>query len=345
MDFVATSPRMGAVIRGKEPVSSVSFHEDGLHLFIASEDDSRLRLVDCQKGSSERPVVKFEREGIRVVEATHHNLCVLFSGKGSKSQPAAQRNAVHYLSLYDNKLLRNFRGHSGDVTDISMSPTDDTFITSSTDRTVRMWNLEQAGCIAQLELPPSVGSAVHSTFDSTGLVFGVTAPMAGGGGQHVHLYDARQYGAGPFADLKVEQSSIEKSIASKGVARELAMDLSRADWTSMRFNKSGKQLLVSARKGLSLVLDGFDASVSHSFIADGANPALPPAHPPAVCFTPDDKTILVGNENGSLSCWNAQSGELVRKLEGHVGRVGCVAANPKYSQLASSCTNTALWIW
>mmetsp|Transcript_48970 Transcript_48970/g.147509 ORF Transcript_48970/g.147509 Transcript_48970/m.147509 type:complete len:212 (-) Transcript_48970:256-891(-) len=206
-----------------------------------------------------------------------------------------------------------------------------------------MWNLEQAGCIAQLELPPSVGSSVHATFDSTGLVFGITAPMAGGAGQCVHLYDARQYGGGPFADLKVEQSAIDKAIISKGVTPELAMELSRAEWASMSFNKSGKQLLVSAKKGLSLVLDGFDASVTHAFIADGANPALPPTHPPAVCFTNDDKTILVGNEDGSLNSWNAQSGNLVRKFEGHSGRVGCVAANPKYAQFASTCSNTALW--
>jgi len=93
-----------------------------------------------------------------------------------------QRHSINYLSCYDNKLLRTFRGHFGAVTDLSMSPVDDCFLSSSIDRTVRMWNLQQAGCIAKLDLPSNVEGTPHATFDSTGLVFAVTAPMAVGSG-------------------------------------------------------------------------------------------------------------------------------------------------------------------
>ena len=48
-----------------------------------------------------------------------------------------QRNAIHYLSIYDNKMLRKFRGHTDHVTDISMCPAEDLFLTASRDRTVR----------------------------------------------------------------------------------------------------------------------------------------------------------------------------------------------------------------
>lgn len=94
-----------------------------------------------------------------------------------------QRNAINYLSVYDNKLLRKFRGHSDVVTDISMSPADDTFLSSSKDRTVRLWNIQQAGSLAQLELPANAAGTPHAAFDSTGLVFAVTATMADGKGQ------------------------------------------------------------------------------------------------------------------------------------------------------------------
>lgn len=63
-------PSISCVIRGKSPATSLCYHEDGKHLFIASEEDSRLRLVDTLKGVSDRPALKFERDGIRVVEAT-----------------------------------------------------------------------------------------------------------------------------------------------------------------------------------------------------------------------------------------------------------------------------------
>ena len=64
-----------------------------------------------------------------------------------------------------------------------MNPAEDTFLTASKDRTVRLWNLQQAGCIGQMDLPPTeTKGQPHVVFDSTGLVFGVTAEMAGGQG-------------------------------------------------------------------------------------------------------------------------------------------------------------------
>ena len=70
MDFENAAPKIGSVIRGKTAATSMSYHEDGVHLFVAHEDDSRLRLIDSHKGTSEQPALKFEREGIRLVEAT-----------------------------------------------------------------------------------------------------------------------------------------------------------------------------------------------------------------------------------------------------------------------------------
>jgi len=110
----------------------------------------------------------------------------LIAGTGSQEQQE-QKHAINYLSMYDNKLLRTFRGHVGDIVDLSMSPVDDNFLSSSKDRTVRLWNLQQAGCLGKLELPPTVEGAPRATFDSTGLVFGVTAAMAAGSG-HVSCF-------------------------------------------------------------------------------------------------------------------------------------------------------------
>lgn len=114
---------------------------------------------------------------------SHHNQCVLFAGKGSREQPVGQRNAVNYLSVYDNKILRKFRGHADEVTALSVSPADDTFLSSSKDRTVRLWNMQEAGSLAQLDLPSSASGNPHAVFDSTGLVFAVSAAVSGGKGQ------------------------------------------------------------------------------------------------------------------------------------------------------------------
>ena len=345
MDF-ANPPKVGAVIRGTASVSSLSYHEDGVHLFVTSEGDSRLRLVNCDSGTSEIPATKFEREGIRMAETTHHDLCVIYTGKGTKEQPPAQRHAVHYLSLHDNKILRNFSGHTGEITNISMSPVDDTFLTSSADRTVRLWTLEKAGCVAELHLPSTAEGKPYACFDGTGLVFGVTASFGECSNEHsIHLYDARNYKGGPFSEMKVPQSSVEAAIQGKNIGPDVSATLSKGKWNSMFFNKSGDQILIGADMGLGIILNGYEGTVNSVLLSEGAA-SLSDTTSFSGCFTAEDKTILGGNQDGSITCWDAKSGVVTCKLEGHSSRVSCIAANPKFAQIAaSSDSNTALWMW
>ena len=56
--------------------------------------------------------------------------------------------------------------------------------------TKRLWNVQQAGCVALMDLPANTVGDPHAIFDSTGLVFAVTATMAGGAG-HVSNYKHR----------------------------------------------------------------------------------------------------------------------------------------------------------
>ena len=126
---------MAACIRGRAKSSSLCYHESGSHLYVASEDDSVLRVVDCLNGGAPH-MIKLQREGIRIVKATHHSRCVLFSpGNGTSSGP--KKNSVYYLSIHDNKILREFEGHQGVITSMSISPVDDTFLSSGADGTVR----------------------------------------------------------------------------------------------------------------------------------------------------------------------------------------------------------------
>lgn len=277
----------------------------------------------------------------RLLEYSHHEQNVLFAGKGSPTQPVGLRNAVHYWSLYDNKILRKFRGHTDKVTSISMCPADDTFLTSSLDRTVRLWSAGSAGCLAELKLPSETEKTPIAAFDSTGLVFAVTAAMSAGGGHYLHLYDARNYGAGAFAELKISQADLDTSIQTHvGAAPDRAKELSQQEWVSIAFNMSGNQILIGANKGMSVLLDGFEGAVQRVLMSP-----KPTERASVSCFTPDDKTVLQGNDDGSIACWNVDTGLVSNTLTGHPGPVMCVAANPKYTQIASSCSQTAIWLW
>ena len=70
---------------------------------------------------------------------------------------------------------------------------------------------------------------------------------------------------GPFSEMKTTRQDIEAKIRVGGTTPERAYALSKAEWTSMEFNKSGKQILVCTMGGAALSLDGYEGSVLHAF--------------------------------------------------------------------------------
>lgn len=157
----------------------------------------------------------------------------------------------------------------------------------------------------------------------------------------MHLYDVRNYAGGAFAEMKCPQHTIEQAIQRHaGVSQQRAQELSKSEWKSISFNTKGSEMLATTDKGLALVIDGFQGAIQQVYCAEG-DPTLQVG----ACFTPAGDTVLIGNGNGSINCMSTKTGALVKKLEGHKQQVGCIKANPKFAQLASACTNTALWLW
>ena len=223
-----------------------------------------------------------------------------------------------------------------------MCPANDTFLTTSLDRTVRMWKAGEAGCLANLQLPAETEKSAHVVYDSTGLVFAVMAAMAEGKGHYIHLYDAGNFGDGPFAEMKITQENLATAIQSHVSATpDRVKALSQAEWTSIQFNLSGNQILIGAEMGMCVLLDGFEGTVQRVLV----EPAKEIKRAAVCCFTPDDRTVLQGNQDGSISCWNVEAGTVVQTLTGHAGPINAIAANPKHCQIASACSQTALWSW
>jgi WD40 repeat protein len=104
MDF-SRGPATAAVFPHTSQVKSLSYHEDGVHLFVACQD-SKLYVINSQTGQRQQqdndfPFLKSNEkvDGTPlVVKSTHHDYSILMSGNKS--------NVVNYWSVYDNKLLR-----------------------------------------------------------------------------------------------------------------------------------------------------------------------------------------------------------------------------------------------
>ena len=71
MDFsVGGAPAIGSVIAGRNEVSSMSYHEKGERLYVASAADNQLQVIDCLNGKAMGPPLRCEREKIKFVAAT-----------------------------------------------------------------------------------------------------------------------------------------------------------------------------------------------------------------------------------------------------------------------------------
>ena len=153
--------------------------------------------------------------------------------------------------------------------------------------------------------------------------------------QYIHLYDARNYTGGAFSELQVSSKDLQQAMQTQRVQ----VPSGPIKWNTIRFDVSGNRMLVEADPGLAIVLDGFEGTVQRIFDCPSGKRQT------AATFTPDDQSVLVGMNDGSIQCWNIQTGSVVKSLEGHSGPVGGLACNPKYAQIASSCTSTCLWLW
>lgn len=184
--------------------------------------------------------------------------------------------------------------------------------------------------MAQMELPSNTEGQPRAVFDSTGMVFAIMAGMAGSQGHYIHLYDAQNYSGGAFSELQVSTNSVQEALATHRVLNPPTEPLT---FNSLKFNASGNRMLVQSDQGLAIVLDGYDATVERIFQSDKSRGTVS-------CFTPDDQSVLMGAEDGTIDCWNIQSGDLVKQMKGNVGSVSAIECNPKYKQIASSCTST-----
>uniref|UniRef100_A0A674ARS5 Twinfilin n=1 Tax=Salmo trutta TaxID=8032 RepID=A0A674ARS5_SALTR len=306
-DNVLRSFRVAKVFReNSDKINCFDFSSNG-ETIISSSDDDSLVLYDCQEGKPKRTLYS-KKYGVDLIRYTHAANTVVYSSNKID-------DTIRYLSLHDNKYIRYFPGHNKRVTALSMSPVDDTFISGSLDKTIRLWDLRSPNCQGLMHLQ---GKPVCS-FDPEGLIF-----AAGVNSEMVKLYDLRSFDKGPFATFKLQYDRT-------------------CEWTGLKFSNDGKLILVSTNGGALRLLDAFKGAVMHSFGGYNNSKAVTLE----ASFSPDSQFIMIGSEDGKIHVWNAESGMKVAVLDGkHTGPVTCLQFNPKFMTFSSACSNMVrLVIW
>ncbi|KAD4586627.1 hypothetical protein E3N88_24228 [Mikania micrantha] len=139
-----------------------------MDLLVTTGEDDSVRLYDIANGKLLK-TTHHKKHGADRICFTHHPSSVICSSTCDLDSGAGKWS-LRYLSMYDNRCLRYFKGHKDRVVSLCTSPVDDSFMSGSLDHSVRIWDLRVNSCqgILHLRGRPTVA------YDQQGLVFAVS---------------------------------------------------------------------------------------------------------------------------------------------------------------------------
>ncbi|KAJ1692100.1 hypothetical protein LUZ63_008798 [Rhynchospora breviuscula] len=285
-------------------ISSLDFHRTEDLLVTASADDS-IRLYNTTTATLSK-MTYHKKHGADKVCFTHHPSSLLCSSRNKLESD----ESLWYLSMYDNRCLRYFKGHKDRIISLCMSPVNDSFMSGSLDHTVRIWDLRVNACqgILHLRGRPAVA------FDQQGLVFAVA--MEGGA---IKLFDSRSYDKGPFDTFLVGGDT--------------------AEVCDIKFSNDGKSMLLTTTNNHIYVLDAYAGDKKCGFSLEPS-----PHLTTEAAFTPDGQYVLSGSGDGTLHAWNINMRNEVACWNSYIGPVTCLKWAPRRALFAAASDVLTFWI-
>ena len=195
-----------------------------------------------------------------------------------------------------------------------MNPVNDTFLTTSRDKTSRLWDLNKRTCLCIFQ------DSNFATFDSTGdVIFSVASETKNGkSNNYVNLYSMENYLKGPFKVFNVENAGEIKQL---------------------KISNNGLYLCCVTNENSILVLNSFSGAVIRKLTGDISEGDFIPK----IDISGDSEYVASGSESGNILIWSMAKEEPIAVLSAHPFPSNCVKFSPRHCILVSSCTNYIIW--
>lgn len=319
--------------------TSIDFNDSGEFVILARTDDT-IQLFNTKAGAHAKEL-KSQKYGNALARFTHHDTSIIYAS-------TKVDDGIRYLSMHDNSFIRYFKGHTDKVTCLTMSPSNDNFLSASLDNTVKLWDCRSSTAQGQLDFE----SPWLTAYDPSGSVIAIASPPA----QTVHLYDLKNYDKPPFTTFDL--LAIEQKLASHG-------QKPGEGWTGMEFSNNGKFVLISTTGPGHYILDAFSGDLKHYLHRpSGGTTRSAPGDPLTeqnstylqadACFSPDGQFVIGGNGSQTgLLVWDLRQESSKGKAE-MVLEPSCdlpssksaavVSHNPRHNMIVTADREVVMWL-
>ncbi|MEA3340348.1 MAG: WD40 repeat domain-containing protein, partial [Chloroflexota bacterium] len=347
-------------------VNDVAFSPDG-KVALSGADDATLILWDVTTGREIRRL-SGHSGAVRAVAISPDGRMAISGGFSGDS--VADPGELILWELETGREMRRLEGHTTGVVDVAFSPDGRTVLSSSgeTDHFITtgetpeynliLWDVETGEIIRQFEETDHDATAIAISPD------GATA-ITGSWDRNVYLWDLKtgeqiytfEGHTDPVTTLAVSPDG-RRAISGSWDDSLILWDLESgeqivqfkaydSDVLDVTISPDGRSALSTSRSGALILWDLFDAGQINRFEGHTAMVF-------DVAFTPDGKRFLSTSasadpttvvEDTSIRLWDLETGQEIRRFEGHTGGAIQVAISPDGRAALSASNDQSVRLW
>lgn len=259
-------------------------------------------------------------------------------------------SSVKTWDLSSANVLKTFAPHKGAITSVVAPDKDDVIVSSSVDKTVKIWNAKDFSVARTIDCEGLGGVTSAAVSPDSKLIAIATSDMS------VKIWEAesgKEIGivsglSGPAQSLDISGDGKLLAIACGDGAVKLfelpackelrVLSGHTSPVNSVTFSGDNKLILTGSSDKTVRVWDASTGETIKTLSGHGASVSV-------TIFNGDGTLAFSGGQDGTIKMWNVSEGTEIRSFKGHTGTVTGLALSPNGKAIVSSSIDGTIMFW